>query len=49
MTCHKNPSPSNHAVDEHIFDNVCHDCMAAANASVGVRCDHWKITVARAE
>ena len=23
--------------------------MAAANASLGVRCDHWKIAVARAE
>ena len=23
--------------------------MATANASLGVRCDHWKITVARAE
>jgi len=22
--------------------------MAAANASLGVRCDHWKIAVARA-
>jgi len=23
--------------------------MATANASLGVRCDHWKIAVARAE
>jgi len=23
--------------------------MAAANASLGVRCDHWKTAVARAE
>ena len=43
-------SQRNHPVDVHNFHNALrHDCMAAANASLGVRSDHWKIAAARAE
>ena len=33
----------------HFSQRRRHDCMSAANASLGVRCDHWKIAVARTE